>query len=120
MAALRAVVAALALASCARPASERVPAASEGAAPRNGSARSASPPLVEVAPSASAIALRPTCPADMVLAGSACIDRYEAPNERGKKPLLMQSVGDAEMFCEAREKRLCTEDEWVRACAGPH
>jgi hypothetical protein len=59
------------------------------------------------------------CPSDMVLAGSACIDRYEAPNIRGEKPLLMQSVHDAETFCASKDKRMCTEDEWVRACEGP-
>jgi len=56
----------------------------------------------------------------MVDVGVACIDRYEAPNEKGKKPLLMQTVADADVFCAQRSKRLCTEREWVRACEGPH
>lgn len=55
----------------------------------------------------------------MVDVGVACIDRYEAPNEKGAKPLLMQTVEDANAFCGARQKRLCNEDEWVRACEGP-
>jgi formylglycine-generating enzyme required for sulfatase activity len=49
----------------------------------------------------------------------ACIDRFEAPNEKGKKPLLMQSVADADAFCKNAQKRLCNEDEWDRACEGP-
>jgi sulfatase modifying factor 1 len=49
----------------------------------------------------------------------ACIDRYEAPNEAGKEPLLMLNQTEAEAFCSERGKRLCTEDEWVRACKGP-
>jgi formylglycine-generating enzyme required for sulfatase activity len=55
----------------------------------------------------------------MVDVGVACIDRYEAPNEPNAKPLRMQSADDAESFCRARDKRLCTEDEWLRACRGP-
>lgn len=49
----------------------------------------------------------------------ACIDRYEAPNVVGQKPLLMASAEDAVAWCAARGKRLCTEDEWLRACGGP-
>lgn len=49
----------------------------------------------------------------------ACIDRYEAPNQEGSKPLRMQSAEDAESWCRERDKRLCTEDEWLRACTGP-
>jgi formylglycine-generating enzyme len=55
----------------------------------------------------------------MVDVSVACIDRYEAPNEAGASPLLMQSAPEAEAWCQARAKRLCTEDEWVRACQGP-
>lgn len=50
-----------------------------------------------------------------------CMDRFEAPNEEGKRPLVMRSLGDAEAFCKAREKRLCTEAEWETACeSGDH
>lgn len=55
----------------------------------------------------------------MVDVGVACIDRFEAPNLKGEKPLLMQSAADGVTFCEAHGKHLCTEDEWVRACEGP-
>lgn len=58
------------------------------------------------------------CPEDMVDVGVACIDRYEAPNEKGTKPLLMQSAIDGETWCAERGKRLCREAEWNRACTG--
>lgn len=60
------------------------------------------------------------CPADMVEVGTFCIDRYEAPNVAGEKPLLMQSAHDGEAWCQERGKRLCLEREWVRACGGPN
>jgi len=63
---------------------------------------------------------RPLCPADMVALPSFCIDRYEAPNERGELPLSLMTAYDGEAWCAAREKRLCTETEWIRACEGPH
>ena len=56
------------------------------------------------------------CPSDMAQVGGVCIDRYEAPNEKGALPLVMQSFVDAERWCEARGKRTCTEDEWEGAC----
>lgn len=58
------------------------------------------------------------CPSGMVRVNDFCIDRFEAPNRRGKKPLVMQSANDAEAWCGARHKRLCTEDEWIDACQG--
>jgi formylglycine-generating enzyme required for sulfatase activity len=54
----------------------------------------------------------------MVRVGDFCMDRYEAPNRRGAKPLVMQSANDATAWCAARNKRLCTEDEWIAACEG--
>jgi len=58
------------------------------------------------------------CPTGMVRAGEFCVDRYEAPNRRGARPLVMQSANEADAWCQARHKRLCTEDEWVAACEG--
>jgi sulfatase modifying factor 1 len=58
------------------------------------------------------------CPADMVAVASFCIDRYEAPNMAGEKPLAMQTAPDGDAWCKTRGKRLCTEAEWVRACQG--
>jgi formylglycine-generating enzyme required for sulfatase activity len=59
------------------------------------------------------------CPADMVDNGGSCMDRYEAPNRAGALPLVMYSYLEAQKWCQAREKRLCYDDEWTRACAGP-
>ncbi len=58
------------------------------------------------------------CPSSMVRAGNFCIDRYEAPNRRGGRPLVMQSANDANEWCTDHHKRLCTEDEWIAACQG--
>jgi hypothetical protein len=58
------------------------------------------------------------CPPNMMRVQGFCIDCYEAPNRRRAKPLAMQSANDAEGYCEAHHKRLCTEDEWQQACAG--
>jgi formylglycine-generating enzyme required for sulfatase activity len=60
------------------------------------------------------------CPMEMVALPGFCMDRYEAPGVAGGKPLAMQNATDAEAFCAARGKRLCTEAEWVRACQGAH
>jgi formylglycine-generating enzyme required for sulfatase activity len=58
------------------------------------------------------------CPSSMVRAQDFCVDRYEAPNRRGAKPLVMQSANDAVSWCAEHRKRLCTEDEWIAACEG--
>jgi formylglycine-generating enzyme required for sulfatase activity len=58
------------------------------------------------------------CPKDMARVGDACIDRYEAPNKRRGRPLVMQTSQEAEAWCEAHQKRLCREDEWISACEG--
>jgi len=50
----------------------------------------------------------------------ACIDRYEAPNEKDAAPFIMRTSAEAVAWCEERGKRLCTEDEWLRACQGPN
>src|SRR5262245_1637123 len=72
-------------------------------------------PTVEPSPSPTPAA----CPADTVAIDAFCMDRYEAPNLAGEKPLAMQTAPDGEAWCQARGKRLCTEAEWVRACQGP-
>lgn len=58
------------------------------------------------------------CPADTVTIGAFCMDRYEAPNQAGAKPLAFQTAPDGVKWCAARGRRLCTETEWVRACNG--
>jgi Sulfatase-modifying factor enzyme 1 len=47
-----------------------------------------------------------------------CMDMFEAPNVRGKKPLVMQSYEMAQTFCSERGKRVCAEEEWEQACEG--
>ena len=50
--------------------------------------------------------------------GAFCIDRYEYPNRKGRKPVAYVSWDDAVRLCEELGKRLCTEDEWAKACGG--
>lgn len=69
--------------------------------------------------SASSSSGGPACPPDMALAAGFCIDRWEAPNQPGEKPLVMQSAVHAEQWCAKNGKRLCTEHEWDIACEGP-
>ncbi|HEU4405201.1 MAG TPA: SUMF1/EgtB/PvdO family nonheme iron enzyme [Polyangiaceae bacterium] len=86
------------------------------------------------------------CPDDMVLSGSACVDRYEAflvqvgeagadltwphyqrpragvayaaRNAAGASPQAYISRHEAEAACKLAGKRLCTLHEWQRACQG--
>jgi len=46
------------------------------------------------------------------------MDRYEAPNVEGETPLVMFTLLEAEAWCVARSRRLCTDAEWEDACAG--
>lgn len=48
-----------------------------------------------------------------------CIDIYEYPNQAGAKPTTGATFAEAKAACEGQQKRLCTEDEWERACKGP-
>lgn len=60
------------------------------------------------------------CPSDMVeIDGRFCIDRYEYPNQEGKIPLGWVTWLEAVAKCRVQGKRLCSSDEWQRACAGP-
>lgn len=75
------------------------------------------------------------CPREMALAGSTCVDRWEASlidwspyevptggvatSEAGVPPQGYISGEVAEAACEAAGKRLCSLDEWMRACGGP-
>ena len=62
----------------------------------------------------------PPCGADMVLVENAvCMDRYEAPNVAGAFPFVMFTFDESAEWCQARGKRLCFDDEWTWACAGP-
>lgn len=63
------------------------------------------------------------CPDDMVAidapSGPVCVDRYEEPNRAGAMPTTNLSLADARELCAARGRHVCTEDEWMAACAGP-
>ena len=48
-----------------------------------------------------------------------CIDRYEFPNEKGRRPEVMNNFYQAQVLCAERGKRVCTETEWTMACEGP-
>ena len=48
-----------------------------------------------------------------------CVDYYEYPNGRGRMPAANVSQATASRMCSAKGKRLCTEEEWEKACKGP-
>jgi hypothetical protein len=48
-----------------------------------------------------------------------CMDTYEWPNAKGKRPEVMNRFHQAQVKCAAIGKRLCTETEWTLACEGP-
>ncbi|MFW5741243.1 MAG: formylglycine-generating enzyme family protein [Myxococcota bacterium] len=48
-----------------------------------------------------------------------CMDRYEAPNRSGARPIVMVDFFEAQRWCEKRGKRLCSEQEFEAACEGP-
>ncbi|RME23878.1 MAG: hypothetical protein D6798_12585 [Deltaproteobacteria bacterium] len=64
------------------------------------------------------------CPPDMVaVAGTAdtpdlCIDRYEEPDRPGAMPTTHLTLDRARDLCARRGRHLCTEAEWMAACAG--
>jgi formylglycine-generating enzyme required for sulfatase activity len=72
----------------------------------------------EASSSSNAKTSRSGCPKEMVRVGDACMDRYEAPNKKGARPLVMQTAQEAEEWCASKSKRLCSEDEWINACEG--
>jgi len=75
------------------------------------------------------------CPPEMAMAGSVCVDRWEAHLEdwspyevptggvaaaaEGAIPQGYIGGDVAQDACEAAGKRLCTATEWMRACQGP-
>jgi hypothetical protein len=79
-------------------------------------------PMV-IAPLDAAQTLLARCPEDMVaVAGSAdvvafCVERFESPGE-GKPPDVNVSQTTAAEGCASRGRRLCSGDEWERACRG--
>lgn len=57
-------------------------------------------------------------PAEEVRIGAYCIDIYEYPNKKGSRPKTQVSASAAERICRSEGKRLCSEEEWERACKG--
>ncbi len=47
-----------------------------------------------------------------------CIDRFEFPSKNGELPRGSVSWEQARALCSARSKRLCSEEEWEKACKG--
>jgi len=62
---------------------------------------------------------RRRCPPGMVPCDTFCIDKYEYPNRPGVKPRNLVFYTEAVQICLSQGKRLCTTDEWSRACSGP-
>jgi serine/threonine protein kinase/formylglycine-generating enzyme required for sulfatase activity len=58
-------------------------------------------------------------PLENVQVPSFCIDEYEFPNEPGAEPAAGVTWDEAKQSCASVGKRLCTEDEWEKACKGP-
>ena len=48
-----------------------------------------------------------------------CIDVYEYPNQKGRRPKVVGDPKRAQAICAEAGKRLCTAAEWRRACGGP-
>ena len=48
-----------------------------------------------------------------------CVDKYEYPNKKGERPVVMNNFPQAQRLCAAQGKRVCTESEWTMACEGP-
>ena len=92
-----------------------------------GQSQSQSPPTPELPPVVAhppVVILSPTpvppCPDDMVLIEPAhfCIDRYEAPNQKGALPFAAQTAYQGEAYCASVGKELCTRIQWTIACMG--
>jgi eukaryotic-like serine/threonine-protein kinase len=58
-------------------------------------------------------------PENMVRIGDFYMDTYEFPNKIGELPVTEVTWHEAQGMCVAVGKRLCTGDEWVKACRGP-
>jgi len=48
-----------------------------------------------------------------------CIDKYEYPNKLGDPPTRLVTWLEANTMCATKNKRLCTEFEFEKACRGP-
>ena len=48
-----------------------------------------------------------------------CVDRFEYPNEAGRRPTVAVTWDEARDLCANEGKRLCEAEEWTLACEGP-
>src|SRR6266700_573036 len=48
-----------------------------------------------------------------------CVDKYEYPNKQGDPPTRLVTWLEASTMCTNKNKRLCTEFEFEKACRGP-
>lgn len=58
-------------------------------------------------------------PLTSVQVPSFCVDEYEYPNQAGAQPKVSVTWEEARSLCEQAGKRLCSEEEWEKACKGP-
>lgn len=58
-------------------------------------------------------------PGEQVILKGFYVDVFPFPNEAGAIPLTNVTWEEATTLCRERDKRLCTELEWERACKGP-
>lgn len=58
-------------------------------------------------------------PGEQVILHGFYMDVFPFPNEEGAIPRTNVNRAEAAALCEERDKRLCTELEWERACKGP-
>lgn len=108
----------LLLVSCRAPEPQSSPCPPDMAFVSGGAYFSGASPLeTDVAPMGERLGFVPRQPAFLEVA-SFCMDRYEYPNRAGEKPLNLVTFLDAERLCAARGRRLCTEQEFERACGG--
>lgn len=57
---------------------------------------------------------------NMIQVGSIYVDIYEAPNLPNGSPFVMFNYNEAESWCQARGKRLLSDDEWELVASGPN
>ena len=98
------------------------PAAPQDTAYPNVGFRCCRGPEAAVPPGAAPGALR--CPDGMAAlsregADDYCIDLHEHPNVAGQKPAADLDLPAARAACASAGKHLCTQAEWLHACAGP-
>ncbi len=70
--------------------------------------------------SQAALAAKSECPKKMAsIDGAFCMDIYEYPNKQGEKPYGGITWEQAGEMCTKEGKRLCSFQEWSKACSGP-